>query len=89
MDFFDKGDPKGLSTLYTEDCKLMPSGAETQMGRDGEVHKNVQTISFIRWNLSFILLNNVFGSPRKNDNSRLTDILQLLGDIRVKSRGRG
>ena len=36
MATFDKGDAEGLSMLYTEDCKVMPTGAPTMTGRKGE-----------------------------------------------------
>jgi uncharacterized protein (TIGR02246 family) len=34
MSFFDNGDAKGVSSLYTEDCKIMPTGMPMQTGRD-------------------------------------------------------
>ena len=37
---------------------------------------------------NFRTLSLKFGSPRKNDDNRFTAILQLLGDISVKSRCR-
>ena len=36
MDAFAKKDAKAIGDLYTEDCKIMPPGAETGVGRDGE-----------------------------------------------------
>ena len=36
MAAFDGGDAEGLSKLYTEDCKVLPSGAPVQCGRKGE-----------------------------------------------------
>ena len=36
MAAFDSGDAEGLSKLYTEDCKVMPTGAPVQCGRKGE-----------------------------------------------------
>ena len=35
MKAFDDGDLTALSQLYTEDCKLMPSGTDVQVGREG------------------------------------------------------
>ncbi|XP_065177503.1 uncharacterized protein LOC135808264 [Sycon ciliatum] len=35
MRCFDGGDFDGLSMLYTEDCKLMPTGSATLIGREG------------------------------------------------------
>ena len=37
MEHFGKNDMKGLSELYTEDCKLMPTGSETLIGREGRL----------------------------------------------------
>ena len=36
MAVFDSGDAEGLSKLYTEECKVMPTGAPVQCGRKGE-----------------------------------------------------
>lgn len=36
MDAFAKQDATALSKLYTEDCKLMPTGADVVNGREGE-----------------------------------------------------
>ena len=33
---FDTSDFDGLAALYTEDCKLMPTGSPVLVGRDGE-----------------------------------------------------
>ena len=41
MDAYNKGDMNALSALYTEDCKLMPTGSDVVNGRDGK--------SFLRW----------------------------------------
>ena len=35
MQAFNSHDTTALSKLYTTDCKLMPSGADVQVGRDG------------------------------------------------------
>ena len=35
MAAFDGGDATALSQLYTEDCKLMPTGSDVVMGREG------------------------------------------------------
>ncbi|XP_078694196.1 uncharacterized protein LOC144923494 [Branchiostoma floridae x Branchiostoma belcheri] len=35
MAFYKANDMKGLASLYTEDCKLMPTGSDTMHGRDG------------------------------------------------------
>ena len=35
MRCFDGGDFDGLSMLYTVDCKLMPTGSATLIGREG------------------------------------------------------
>ncbi len=34
MKLFGAGDMDGLSALYTEDCKMMPTGADVMIGRD-------------------------------------------------------
>ena len=35
MTAFGKQDATGLSELYTEDCKLMPTGTDVLFGREG------------------------------------------------------
>ena len=35
MEFYKNNDMKGLSELYTEDCKLMPPGTDVLTGRSG------------------------------------------------------
>eukprot|EP00058_Branchiostoma_floridae_P007808 XP_002593296.1 hypothetical protein BRAFLDRAFT_83843 [Branchiostoma floridae] len=35
MACFNANDMKGLANLYTEDCKLMPTGSDTLVGREG------------------------------------------------------
>lgn len=35
MEAFAKQDAQALSQLYTEDCKLMPTGSDVVTGRDG------------------------------------------------------
>ncbi|XP_066266889.1 uncharacterized protein [Branchiostoma lanceolatum] len=35
MACFKANDMKGLAALYTEDCKLMPTGSDTLHGREG------------------------------------------------------
>eukprot|EP00058_Branchiostoma_floridae_P018138 XP_002603627.1 hypothetical protein BRAFLDRAFT_101357 [Branchiostoma floridae] len=34
---FKANDMKGLADMYTEDCKIMPTGMETMIGREGPV----------------------------------------------------
>lgn len=35
-DAFAKHDAEAIGDLYTEDCKIMPPGAKTGTGREGE-----------------------------------------------------
>ncbi|XP_035694188.1 uncharacterized protein LOC118428277 [Branchiostoma floridae] len=35
MACFKANDMKGLANLYTEDCKIMPTGSDTLFGREG------------------------------------------------------
>ncbi|XP_078667848.1 uncharacterized protein LOC144909635 [Branchiostoma floridae x Branchiostoma belcheri] len=35
MALYKAKDMKGLAKLYTEDCKVMPPGSDTEYGRDG------------------------------------------------------
>ena len=37
MDAFKTGDATQVAKLYTEDCKVMPTGADVQLGRDGKL----------------------------------------------------
>ncbi len=41
MDAFAKQDATALSMLYTEDCKLMPTGSDVLVGRDGECASSI------------------------------------------------
>ena len=36
MDAYNSGDPSGVCQLFSDDCKIMPSGAPLQSGRNGE-----------------------------------------------------
>ncbi len=36
MKAFGAGNMDDLSALYTEDCKIMPTGADVMTGRDGD-----------------------------------------------------
>ena len=49
MTAFGKQDATGLSELYTEDCKLMPTGTDVLFGREGAyvfVVSQSQTLTF-------------------------------------------
>lgn len=35
MDAFARQDAAGIGALYTQDCKIMPSGTDVLMGREG------------------------------------------------------
>lgn len=37
MAAFEKQDAAAIGALYTEDCKIMPTGADTMSGREGEI----------------------------------------------------
>ena len=36
--YYNSGDMKAVSELYTEDCKAMPQGKEVQEGRKGIIY---------------------------------------------------
>ena len=49
MTAFSKQDATGLSELYTEDCKLMPTGTDVLYGREG-VYVCMLASSIPQWN---------------------------------------
>lgn len=42
MDAYNANDMDALSKLYTEDCKLMPTGFDTMVGHEGEASTALQ-----------------------------------------------
>ena len=49
MDCFDNKDAMGIGKLYTEDCKIMPPGADCMMGRECK-------------SMQYIIMCSTFGS---------------------------
>lgn len=47
MNAFAKQDATELSELYTEDCKLMPTGADVVTGRAGRPHPQHKSCNFL------------------------------------------
>lgn len=41
MDAFARQDAAGIGALYTQDCKIMPSGTDVLMGREGIITVDV------------------------------------------------
>ena len=46
MAAFAKGDAVAISELYTEDCKVMPTGSDTLTGRNGNSFLQMQHTSY-------------------------------------------
>ena len=42
---YDSGDMKNLAQLYTEDCKIMPTGYDVLEGRAGKVGAGVPELT--------------------------------------------
>ena len=38
---YNSGNMKALSELYTEDCKILPPGADVQKGRAGTMYNSL------------------------------------------------
>lgn len=45
MAAFANSDPEAIGPLYTEDCKVMPTGQDVIVGRKGTVNDTIDSVS--------------------------------------------